>query len=209
MANSPFWTGRDTGYAGWRVLSWGKWPVAGPPPYLEGLGHYESVVAGLTASGALVDPATVFWDARPSHRLPTVEVRVSDVPASAAESVLLALLVRALVTVSLERVEAGDPGPRVTGELLRVAYWRAARDGLDGHGVDPHTGRAVPVAEIVEGLLEHVRPALVGSGDLETVMRGWRWLRAAGSGAARQRAALKARGSFEGVVDDLVERFRA
>ncbi|TYB71398.1 YbdK family carboxylate-amine ligase [Nonomuraea sp. PA05] len=207
MANSPFWTGRDTGYAGWRVLSWSKWPVAGPPPYLESLEHYESVVAALNASGALVDPATVFWDVRPSPRLPTVEVRVTDVPASARESLLLALVVRALVTVSLGRVRDGDPGPRTPGELLRAAYWRAARDGLDGHGVDPHTGRAVPVAEIVAGLLEHVRPALSDSGDLEAVAREWRWLREAGSGAARQRAALKARGSFEGVVDDLVERF--
>ncbi|MEO3872181.1 glutamate--cysteine ligase [Nonomuraea sp. B12E4] len=209
MANSPFWTGRDTGYAGWRILSWSKWPVAGPPPYLESLDHFEGLVAALTASGALVDPATMFWDARPSLRLPTVEVRVTDVPASVEESVLLALLVRALVTVSLRRVEAGDPGPRPPQELLRVAYWRAARDGLDGYGADPYTGRQVPAAEVVEGLLEHVRPALEDTGDLEAVLRSWRWLRAAGSGAARQRAALKAHGSFEGVVDDLVVRFPA
>nr|WP_245641994.1 glutamate--cysteine ligase [Nonomuraea candida] len=207
MANSPFWTGRDTGYAAWRVLAWSKWPVAGPPPYLESLGHFERLVEGLTASGALVDPATMFWDARPSLRLPTVEVRVSDVPASARESALLALVVRALVTVSLRRVEAGDPGPRPPDELLRVAYWRAARDGLDGHGADPYTGRQVPAAQVVEGLIEHVRPALEESGDLETVLREWRWLREAGSGAARQRAALRRHGSFEGVVDDLVARF--
>ncbi|MCF6473758.1 YbdK family carboxylate-amine ligase [Nonomuraea sp. MG754425] len=206
-SNSPFWAGRDTGYAGWRVLSWSKWPVAGPPPYLESLGHFEELVAALTESGALVDPATIFWDARPSSRLPTVEVRVSDVPASAAESVLLALVVRALVTVSLRRVEAGDPGPRPPGELLRVAYWRAARDGLDGHGVNPYDGRTSPAARIVDELIEHIRPALEDSGDLETVLREWRWVRAAGSGAARQRAALAANGSYEDVVDDLVARF--
>ncbi|MFC5827009.1 carboxylate-amine ligase [Nonomuraea insulae] len=203
MANSPFWAGRDTGYAGWRILSWSKWPVAGPPPYLESLDDFERLVAALTESGALVDPATIFWDARPSLRLPTVEVRVTDVPATAGESVLLALVVRALVTVSLRRVEAGDPGPRVPAELLRVAYWRAARDGLDGHGVDPFTGRQVPVAEVVDGLLEHIRPALADSGDLETVTLGLRWLREAGGGAARQRAA----GAAEDVVDDLVARF--
>lgn len=207
MANSPFWAGRDTGYAGWRVLAWGKWPVAGPPPYLESLAAFEDLRTALDASGALVDPATLFWDARPSPRLPTVEVRVTDVPASAWESAFLALVVRALVTVSLRRVEAGDPGPRVPGELLRVAYWRAARDGLAGHGVDPGTGRPRPAAEVVDGLLEHIRPALSDSGDLEAVSRGWERLRAAGDGAARQRAAHVRHGSLEGVVDDLVERF--
>ncbi|MFB9621558.1 carboxylate-amine ligase [Nonomuraea helvata] len=209
MANSPFWAGRDTGYAGWRILSWGKWPVAGPPPYLESLDHFERLLAALTTSGALVDPATAFWDARPSLRLPTVEVRVADVPASAGESVLLALVVRALVTMSLRRVEEGDPGPRVPDELLRVAYWRAARDGLAGHGVDPRTGRPRPAAAVVDGLLEHIEPALADSGDLAAVTVGWEWLRGAGDGAARQRAARVRRGSLEGVVDDLVERFPA
>jgi len=207
MANSPFWAGRDTGYAGWRVLAWGKWPVAGPPPYLESLDDFERLLAALNASGALVDPATVFWDARPSPRLPTVEVRVTDVPASAGGWVVLALVVRALVTESLRRVEEGDPGPRVPGELLRVAYWRAARDGLAGHGVDPRTGRPRPAPEVVDGLLEHIEPALAESGDLEEVTRRWEWLRAVGDGAARQRAAQARRGSLEGVVDDLVERF--
>jgi carboxylate-amine ligase len=207
MANSPFWAGRDTGYAGWRILAWGKWPVAGPPPYLESLDDFERLLAALNASGALVDPATVFWDARPSPRLPTVEVRVTDVPASAGESVFLALVVRALVKESLRRLETGDPGPRVPGELLRVAYWRAARDGLAGHGVDPRTGRPRPAPEVVDGLLEHIEPALAESGDLEEVTRRWEWLRAVGDGAARQRAAQARRGSLEGVVDDLVERF--
>ncbi|MGW2034691.1 glutamate-cysteine ligase family protein [Streptomyces sp. NPDC001811] len=34
-ANSLYWDGRDTGYASWRTTTWGRWPVAGPPPYFE------------------------------------------------------------------------------------------------------------------------------------------------------------------------------
>ena len=71
-------------------------------------------------------------------------------PATAAESALLAVVVRALVAVSLARVERGDPGPRLSAELLRAAYWRAARDGLDGHGIDPVTGDLVPAADLME-----------------------------------------------------------
>ncbi|MFC4586684.1 carboxylate-amine ligase [Sphaerisporangium corydalis] len=204
MANSPYWAGRDTGYASWRTLSWGKWPVAGPPPYFESLAEFDDVVGALTESGALVDPGTIFWDVRPSARLPTLEVRVTDVPATAEESALLAALARALVVVSLREVERGDKGPRLSGERLRVAYWRAARDGLDGHGIDPVSGRLRPAGELVDGLLRHLGPALEATGDLGMVTRGLERLRAEGTGAARQRAAHDRRGRLTDVVDHLV-----
>ncbi|MEU8266701.1 glutamate--cysteine ligase [Sphaerisporangium sp. NPDC049002] len=205
MANSPFWTGRDTGYASWRTLSWGKWPVAGPPPYFASLGEYDELVGALTESGALVDPGTIFWDIRPSSRLPTLEVRVTDVPATAEESALLAAVVRALVVVSLERVDRGDPGPPLSAERLRVAYWRAARDGLDGHGVDPVSGGLRPAGDLLSGLLRHVRPALEETGDLAMVTHRLERLRVDGTGAARQRAAHDRRGRVADVVDHLVE----
>ncbi|WP_248966077.1 carboxylate-amine ligase [Sphaerisporangium perillae] len=205
MANSPFWTGRDTGYASWRTLSWGKWPVAGPPPYFASLEEFDEVIGALTEAGALVDPGTIFWDVRPSARLPTLEVRVTDIPATVEESALLAAVVRALVVVSLERVERGDPGPRLSAERLRVAYWRAARDGLDGHGIDPETGRLRSAADLPAVLLGHIRPALEAAGDLELVTRRLERLRRTGTGAARQRAAYERRGRFTDVVDHLVK----
>ena len=36
----------------------------------------------------------IYWDVRPSSSFPTVEVRVADVPATVAETVLLATLIR-------------------------------------------------------------------------------------------------------------------
>ncbi len=205
MANSPLWAGRDTGYASWRTLCWGRWPVAGPPPFLASVAEFEKLVGALTRAGALVDAGTIFWDIRPSARLPTLEIRGSDVPATAAESVLLAVVVRALVAVSLAHVERGDPGPRLSGELLRAAYWRAARDGLDGHGIDPVTGDLVPAADLVGTLLRHVSAALAETGDLTLVTGGLARLAELGTGAARQRAAHARRGRPADVVDYLID----
>lgn len=205
MANSPLWAGRDTGYASWRTLCWGKWPVAGPPPYFGSLAEYEELVGALARTGVLVDVGTVFWDIRPSARLPTLEVRGSDVPASAGESALLAVVVRALVSVALADVDRGDRGPRLSADLLRAAYWRAARDGLDGHGIDPVTGDLVPAADIARILIRHIRPALERTGDLDMVTCGLDRLAAAGTGAARQRAALARRGRPADVVDHLID----
>ncbi|HEU4426118.1 MAG TPA: YbdK family carboxylate-amine ligase, partial [Pilimelia sp.] len=143
-ANSPYWAERDTGYASWRTLVWGRWPVAGPPPVFTSAAHYDELVATSLAAGALVDTGTIFWDVRLSARQPTLEIRVADMTTTVAESALVAALVRGLATSVLPAVDAGDPAPVVPAELLRLAYWRAARDGLAGHGVDVHTGRLVP-----------------------------------------------------------------
>lgn len=204
MANSPFWTGRDTGYASWRTLCWTRWPVSGPPPYFASLEEYEHLTGTLAEAGVLVDPGTIFWDVRPSARLPTIEVRVTDVPATAGETALLAMLVRGLVVTALERVERGDPGPRPSAELLRAAYWQAARDGLDGHGIDPLTGARRTARDLTAALLRHVSPALEETGDLAEVTARLAGLYAMGTGAARQWAAHARHGRASDVVDHLV-----
>lgn len=205
-ANSPFWEGRDTGYASWRSLAGGKWPVAGPPPYFGCLADFNQIISTLIAAGVLVDPGTIFWDVRPSARFPTLEIRVTDVPGTAEESALLAALVRALVMSALAEVQRGDPGPRLSGELLRAAYWRAARDGLDGQGIDAITGQLMPAPYFVEALLRRVGPALDECGDLGMVRAGLARLAVTGTGSSRQRAAHDRRGRLTDVVDFLVEQ---
>ncbi|WP_425855316.1 carboxylate-amine ligase [Micromonospora sp. DT46] len=203
-ANSPFWEGRDSGYAGWRSMIWSRWPVAGPPPRFTSVAHYERVVEMLSAAGAVVDPGTLFWDIRPSVTHPTLEVRVSDVPVSAQESALVAALVRALVVRGLEAVDRGDHGPEVAGEWLRAAYWRAARDGLEGALLEVGTGRLRPAREVLGEMVAWLAPVLRAGGD-EELVRGWLGrLLAVGSGAVRQREAAARRGRLTDVVDFLV-----
>ncbi|MEV8634838.1 glutamate--cysteine ligase [Streptosporangium sp. NPDC051023] len=203
-ANSPYWAERDTGYASWRTLVWNRWPVAGPPPYFASAAQYDEFVATLQEAGALVDAGTVFWDIRPSAHQPTLEIRAADVPMTAEESAMVAALVRALVVTSLSAVDRGDPGPVVSAELMRIAYWRAARDGLGGHGIDVRTGRPVPAAELTVGLLEAARPALEEHGDLDLVTGWLKRLLEGGDGATRQRRAATGDGGLADVVDHLV-----
>ncbi|MET7422802.1 glutamate--cysteine ligase [Dactylosporangium sp. NPDC005555] len=202
-ANSPFWAERDTGYASWRGVTWGRWPVAGPPPFLTSARQYDEHVDLLLDAGALVDRGTIFWDLRLSASHPTLEVRVADVPVTAEESLALAALVRALATVAGEAVDRGDEGPRPLPELMRLAYWRAARDGMGGHGVDVTTGRLLPAAALADRLAALARPALEEAGDVDLV-EGWlARLATHGDGATRQRAAAAVRGRLSDVVDEL------
>ncbi|GAA2360010.1 putative glutamate--cysteine ligase 2-3 [Catellatospora methionotrophica] len=203
-ANSPYWDDRDTGYASWRTMTWPRWPVAGPPPCFDSAAHYDQVVDTLQEAGALVDRGTVFWDVRPSANHPTLEVRVADAALTADAAVLYAVLVRALVMHLAAVAGRGGPAPDVPGELLRAAYWRAARDGLDGDGLDPVTGRLRPAPELARALVALVEPQLRANGEHEFVVAGLDRLLEEGTGARRQRAAARA-GGPAAVVDHVAE----
>ena len=84
-----------------------RWPCSGPPPWLASVEHYDAVVEEMVECGVILDEGMINWDVRPSAHLPTVEVRVSDVPATVDETVLLATVVRALVMTALRSISLG------------------------------------------------------------------------------------------------------
>ena len=93
-ANSAIYRNTDTGYASWRSVLWARWPSAGPPPQFDSVDEYDAAVQMLRDAGVVLDDGMVYWDVRPSAKFPTIEVRVADVPATVAETVLLATLIR-------------------------------------------------------------------------------------------------------------------
>lgn len=202
-ANSPYWEGRDTGYASWRTMTWARWPVSGPPPYFESPAHFDDLVSRGIEAGAVMDRDRVYWDIRPSSHVPTLEVRVADAATTADETLLLAAVVRAMAATALEEIDAGETAPRPQPEILRAACWRAARDGLAGQSVDLPSAHLIPAPALAERLLTWIQPALRRHGDTDLVRAGWSRLRR-GNGAERQRAAYRRRASLLDVVDHLI-----
>ncbi|WP_040838234.1 glutamate--cysteine ligase 2 [Nocardia brevicatena] len=204
-ANSSIYRGAETGYASWRSILWRRWPSAGPPPYFACVADYDAMVEMMLSSGSILDRAMVYWDVRPSASFPTVEVRVSDVPATVTETALLATMVRAIVMTARHSLERGDTAPELSAEILRAAYWRAARSGLDGDGLDPLSGRVAPMRALVSRLMDHIIPALEELGGKVFVTDGLAHLLAEGNGAHRQAAALRRRGRLGDVITALSE----
>lgn len=188
-ANSPLWRGRDTGYDSWRTQVWSRWPTAGPTSHFGTAAAYDARADALVASGAVLDRAMLYYQARLSERWPTVEVRVADVCLDVADAVLVGGLVRALVMTALS---AGDlPARDVPVELLRAATFVASRSGLRGQLVDPSDWCARPAGEVLGALLRHLRNALEETGDLALVADGLDRLRSGGTAADRQRRAMQ------------------
>jgi carboxylate-amine ligase len=187
-ANSAIYLQTDTGFSSWRSIMWSRWPCSGPPPYFESAEHYDTLVALLLESGSIMDEQMVYWDVRPSTHLPTVEVRVSDIPLTIEETVLLATLVRALVMTAL--ADQGL-GPTLEPEVLRAAYWLAARDGLEGDGLEVLHAQPMPMTQALDLLVEHARPALQELGETDRVDETVRRVIREGNGAAKQRRTFR------------------
>jgi carboxylate-amine ligase len=202
-ANSPF-DGLDTGYASWRYQNWSRWPSAGPPPAFASLDEYESTVDAMLRSGASLDKAMIYWDIRLSDHQPTLEFRVSDVAATAADAALLAVLARGLVAHAQDRIAAGVPAPVLPDAVLRANVWAASHGGLRGSSLHPLTGDPAPLADQLTDLLELLRPAL--GPDVDFAEAGLARLREAGGGADRQRAVFARREKLTDVVDELALR---
>jgi glutamate---cysteine ligase / carboxylate-amine ligase len=200
-ANSAIYRNSDTGYASWRSILWARWPSAGPPPHFDSADEYDAVVAMLQHAGAMRDDGMVYWDVRPSKNFPTVEVRVADVPATVADSVLLAALIRAAVMTALEDERRGEPVAPLAPHALKAAYWKSARDGLDGDAVDLlESHDCVPARTLLDHLVEHVRPALEATGDYDLVLDELHRVTEEGNGAIRQRRAWQRRHEVSDVV---------
>ncbi|MFD3471104.1 glutamate--cysteine ligase [Streptomyces sp. NPDC058682] len=202
-ANSPLWDGRDTGFASWRTIIFGRWPVTGPPPFFDGFDEYERRLESLVASGVMPDRGQVYWQARLSERYPTIEVRCLDVQLRPDEAVMFAGLVRALVATTITEEKAGTPPDVSRPELLQAGTWYAARHGLNSTLVDPR-GHPHSSGDVLGSLLHHITPALEDAGDLREVSALVHRLLQEGTPADRQRRALT-EGGLPGLIRLITE----
>jgi carboxylate-amine ligase len=202
-ANSAIYRNADSGHASWRQVLWSRWPSAGPPPHFESVDEYDAVVQMMQHAGAMLDDGMVYWDVRPSANFPTVEVRVSDVPATVDETVLLAALTRAAVMTALEDERSGAGLPRISPHALAAAYWKSARDGLDGQAVDMFDAHTpAPAIDLLRAFVDRIAPALRAVGDEDLARAELDRIAEQGNGAMRQRAAWRRRHDVADVIDE-------
>jgi len=208
-ANSPFWQGKDTGYASFRYQVWRRWPTAGPTEIFGSAQAYHDLVEMLLSCNVLLDGAMIYFDARLSATYPTVEIRVPDVCTEAAHAVAVAAIARALVETAARDWAEGKPVPAVPAEMLRLASWRASRFGIQEDLIHPEMNRPRPAEACVKALLDHIQPVLTETGDRTLVEKTVREIMANGSGARRQRTVMHSTGNFRKVIMDAVERTTA
>ncbi len=208
-AGSPYFQLTDTGYASYRNIVTARWPTGGPPPAFTSYADYQRRIQNLIDAGVISDPGMIYYDVRPSHRYPTLEIRIADACPLVEDVVLVAALARALVVTAAAAELRGDAPITAHDEILRAATWKAARSGLTGQLVDPVAGQPVKAPELLRRLISHVQEALEENGDLEFARQGIDAVIRRGTSAERQRRTLTSGKGYQGVVAAVLAETRA
>jgi carboxylate-amine ligase len=202
--SSPIWHGRDTGLKSYRSVLFESLPRTGIPPQFGSYADYRSYVDLLLATGSIEEPSHIWWDARPSEKFPTLEVRIPDMCTRVDETLCLAALVQAIVAKLARLRQANQTWHIYHKRLLDENKWRAVRYGIAGKLIDFSKAKEVPLPTLIEELLAWVDDVVDELGSRREVEYVHTILRQ-GASADRQLVTYRRTGDFRAVVDQVVE----
>ena len=155
--SSPFWEGIDTGLKSYRLCVFDELPRTGLPERFESYGEYRRTVDLMTGAGLIEDATKLWWDARPSARFPTLEMRITDVCTRLDDAICCAAFFLCVCRM-LYRLRRENQRWRLYARMLvRENRWRAQRYGLDRGMVDFGRGEIVAFPDLTEELLVLLR----------------------------------------------------
>jgi carboxylate-amine ligase len=187
---SPFWQGRETGLAGYRLSVFGEMPRSGLPDLFHGAEDYDRLVRVMTAAGAIPDASYLWWAVRPSVKYPTLELRVADSCTSLDHTLAVAALWRCLVRLADRRPDLNKGMTGASRAIAAENLWRAQRDGARAALIDEAAGGAAPVSEHLERVLALAAEDADALGCAAEAGAA-RAILASGTSADRQTAAFK------------------
>jgi carboxylate-amine ligase len=156
--SSPFWEGERTGLMSFRMMIFNAVPRTGLPEPFVSWSEYRRHTDTLIETGVIVDTSRIWWDLRPSARYPTLETRVMDCCTTLEDAIRLAALNQCLMR-ALYRLRRSNQRWRAYPMLLvGENRWRAMRYSFDSGLLDLGRQQIMPFAELLEELIELVRP---------------------------------------------------
>ena len=183
--NSPFWRGRDAGFASTRAILFQVFPRTGIPRRYGSYSEWVETVDLQLCAGALPEPTFLWWDVRPQPRFGTVEVRVMDAQSRTTDTAALVALTQSIARLELDEGYAAEDIIS-SEEVLAENRFLAARDGVNARLIDPTTRSLIPLNEQLSEVLESVHHHAAALGCLDQLERVAAL--AATPGAAHQRA---------------------
>jgi len=208
-ASSPFWGGKDTGYASNRVLMFQQLPTAGLPFQFDEWSEIEAYTADMMHTGVIDQFDEIRWDLRPSPRLGTLEMRICDGSSNLTEVLAFAAMIQCLVEHFSTMLDEGRETPRLQPWFTQENKWRSARYGMDAIIITSAAGEEKLVSDAVEEMLVELEPTaerLRCSAELD----GIRTILKKGASYQRQRAVARRNGGeLDAVVQSLVAEMRA
>ncbi len=129
-ASSPFSDGHETGFRSWRLALFSGLPRVGIPAPLWSAKDYESLLDQYRNMGFISNGSELWWDIRPSHAYPTIEMRICDVCTRIEDAVTIAALYASLVRRLLRQSREGTLPDEPLTEVITENRWIAHRYGV-------------------------------------------------------------------------------
>jgi carboxylate-amine ligase len=156
--SSPFWEGHDTGLKAFRPIIIGDLPRSGLPEVFESWNDWTELLDDLAATGMVTDPSKIWWDLRPSSRHPTLEIRICDVCTWLEDGLTIAALYQSILAFLLHLRNHNQRWRQYRRILILENKWRAQRYGVEAELGDFGRRVVVPVPDLIDELIEILRP---------------------------------------------------
>src|SRR3954451_25200815 len=171
-ASSPFWGGKDTGYASNRALLFQQLPTAGLPFAFDDWSQLEQYVGDMLHTGVIDQFDEVRWDVRPSPRFGTLEMRIADGASTLLEVAAISALTHCFVEHFSSMLDRGETLPTLPPWFAQENKWRSARYGMDAIIITNAAGDEELVTDAIGRWLVELAPVAERLGcaaDLERV----------------------------------------
>jgi carboxylate-amine ligase len=188
--SSPYWGTRNTGLKSYRISTFRTMPRTGLPQEFASWSEYQRHVDVLVRAKIIEDSTKIWWDVRPSARFPTLEMRITDVCTRVEDAVTVAAIYLSILHMLYRLRRSNQRWRQYAPMLISENIWRAQRYGIEGSLMDFGKGVLVPFGELVEEMIEIVRPDAEELGCLPHVERA-RDIVKEGTSAERQIQVVK------------------
>ena len=202
--SSPFWEGRDTGLRSYRSAVFKFLPRTGVPPYFVSHAEYQKYLAVLTSTESVKDASKIYWDIRPHHEYPTLELRVCDLCTNIDDAICCAGLYQALALKHFKMRKDNIRFRRYQNALIEENKWHAVRYGINGKLLDLGLEEERPARDLIHELVEFVDDVVDELGTRAEVEHALTILER-GTSADIQCGLYERTGDFKQVVDWLIE----
>jgi glutamate---cysteine ligase / carboxylate-amine ligase len=155
-ANAPFVGGEDSGLATVRPMLADALPHQGVGPQLPDWAALEDLLEWGRRTGAIPDPAQLWWECRPNLRHGTIEMRAPDTQSSLEATHGLVAFTHAIVADLCDHLDGGERLPTPDTMRIQANRWRAMRFGMEAELIDLDGDGSAPAREAVGKVLERV-----------------------------------------------------
>ncbi len=155
--SSPFSSSRETGFKSYRLSLIGALPRTGMPNPLYSRADYDRMMAEYRRMGFIQDGSELWWDIRPSHTFPTIELRICDVCTRIEDGVSIVALYGCLIRWLMRQARMGRLEAEPFTELIEEDRWIAQRYGVSAAFGHPNCeGGRMECLPILEELQEQL-----------------------------------------------------